>query len=95
MESLNPDFLDFITLLDQGCVEHLKWQLKRAACERTNCFPSPDRDESLEQPKDYPNISRSARMRPHGTLVLRRSPSGFDSGASHLSAPRFSSRELN
>ena len=32
MESLNPDFLDFITLLDQGCVEYLKWQLKRETC---------------------------------------------------------------
>jgi hypothetical protein len=32
MESLNPDFLDFITLLDQRCVEYFKWQLKRETC---------------------------------------------------------------
>jgi hypothetical protein len=37
------------------------------------------------------------RKYPHRPLVLRRSPSGFDSGASYLSAPRFSfsSTELN
>ena len=35
------------------------------------------------------------RKSPHRPLVLRRSPSGFDSGVSHLSAPRFSSKELN
>jgi hypothetical protein len=53
-----------ITLLDQSCVEYLKWQLKRAACERTNCLPSPDPDESLEQPKDYLKIPRSAQIVP-------------------------------
>jgi hypothetical protein len=48
-----------------------------------------------ESAREVPKNNLSLRANTPRTLVLRRSPSGFDSGASHLSAPRFSSTELH
>ena len=56
-----------------------------------------ERQILMDKKRNQRNLRKLSRREnpPHRTLVLRRSPSGFASGASHLSAACFSSKELN